>query len=131
MNQVSRSWNVRFDTAIKSYGFDQNVDKSCVYKKIIKGKVALLVFYMDNILLIGNDVGYPTDVKTWLASQFQMKDLGEAQYVFEIQIIRDHKKKLLVLSEATYINKMLVQYSMHNSKKSLLPFRHMVHLSKE
>ncbi|KAA0026154.1 gag/pol protein [Cucumis melo var. makuwa] len=103
LKQTSRSWNIRFDTAIKSYSFDQNVDEPCVYKKINKGKVAFLVLYVDDILLIGNDVGYLTDVKAWLAVQFQMKDLGEAQYVLGIQ----------------------------NSKKSLLPFRHEVHLSKE
>ncbi|KAA0063766.1 gag/pol protein [Cucumis melo var. makuwa] len=120
-----------FDTAIKSYGFDQNVDEPCVYNKINKGKVAFLVVYVDDILLIGNDVGYLTDVKAWLAAQFQMKDLGEAQYVLGIQIIRDPKNKTLALSQATYIDKMLVRYSMQNSKKGLLPFRYGVHLSKE
>ncbi|KAL4030988.1 hypothetical protein IC575_009243 [Cucumis melo] len=131
LKQASRSWNIRFDTAIKSYGFDQNVDEPCVYKKINKGKVAFLVLYVDDILLIGNDVGYLTDVKAWLAAQFQMKDLGEAQYVLGIQIIRDRKNKTLALSQATYIDKLLVRYSMQNSKKGLLPFRHGVHLSKE
>ncbi|TYJ98809.1 gag/pol protein [Cucumis melo var. makuwa] len=63
LKQASRSWNIRFDTAIKSYSFDQNVDEPCVYKKINKGKVAFLVLYVDDILLIGNDVGYLTDVK--------------------------------------------------------------------
>ncbi|KAA0051169.1 gag/pol protein [Cucumis melo var. makuwa] len=99
-------------------------------KKINKGKVAFLVLYVD-ILLIGNDVGYLTDVKAWLAAQFQMKDLEEAQYVLRIQIIRDRKNKTLALSQTTYINKMLVRYSMQNSKKGLLPFRHGVQLSKE
>ena len=47
-------------------------------RKINKGKVAFLVLYVDDILFIGNDVGYLTDVKTWLAAQFQMKDLKEA-----------------------------------------------------
>ncbi|TYK03188.1 gag/pol protein [Cucumis melo var. makuwa] len=129
--QASRSWNIRFDTAIKSYGFDQNVDEPCVYKKNNKGKVAFLVLYVDDILLIENDVGYLTDVKAWLVAQFQIKDLGEAQYVLGIQIIRDRKKKMLALSQATYIDKMLVRYLMQNSKKGLLPFRHGVHLSKE
>ncbi|KAA0060557.1 Retrovirus-related Pol polyprotein from transposon TNT 1-94 [Cucumis melo var. makuwa] len=64
-------------------------------------------------------------------AQFQMKDLREAQYVLGIQIIRDPKNKMLALSQATYIDKMLVRYSMQNSKKDLLPFRHKVHLSKE
>ena len=35
LKQASRSWNIRFDTAIKSYGFKENVDKPCVYKKIV------------------------------------------------------------------------------------------------
>ncbi|KAL0537426.1 hypothetical protein IC582_026404 [Cucumis melo] len=131
LKQASRSWNIRFDTAIKSYGFDQNVDEPCVYKKINKGKVAFLVLYVDDILLIGNDVRYLTDVKAWLAAQFQMKDLGEAQYVLGIQIIRDHKNKMLALSQGIYIDKMLVRYSMQNSKKDLFPFRLGVHLSKE
>ena len=131
MKQASRSWNIRFDTAIKSYGFDQNVDKPCVYKKINKGKVVFLVFHVDDILLIGNDVGYLTDVKTWLADQFQMKDLGETQYVLGIQIVRERKNKTLALSQATYIDKILVRYSIQNSKKSLLPSKHGIHLSKE
>lgn len=38
LKQASRSWNIRFDTAIKSFGFEQNVDEPCVYKKIIKIK---------------------------------------------------------------------------------------------
>lgn len=34
LKQASRSWNTRFDLAIKSYGFDQNEDEPCVYKWI-------------------------------------------------------------------------------------------------
>ncbi|TYK04614.1 gag/pol protein [Cucumis melo var. makuwa] len=37
LKQASKSWNIRFDTTIKSYGFDQNFDEPCVYKKINKG----------------------------------------------------------------------------------------------
>ena len=33
LKQVSRSWNIRFDTAIKSYDIEQNVDEPCVYKR--------------------------------------------------------------------------------------------------
>ena len=38
LKKASEFWNIRFDTAIKSYGFDQIVDEPCVYKKINKGK---------------------------------------------------------------------------------------------
>ena len=42
---------------------------------------------MDDILLIGNDFEMLLKVKIQLATQFLMKDLGEAQYVLGIKII--------------------------------------------
>ena len=48
-----------------------------------------------------------------------MKDFGEASYILGIQIIRGCKNKLLELSQASYIDKMLAQSSMQDSKKGL------------
>ena len=107
LKQASWSWNLRFDETIKTYGFEQNVDEPCVYKYIKENKVVFLVLYVDVILLIGNDVETLSNVKKRLAEQFQMKDFGEASYILGIQIIRDLKNKLLALSQASYINKVL------------------------
>ena len=65
---------------------------------IHEGIVVFLILYVDDILLIGNDVGKLSDVKAWLAKQFDMEDLGEAAYVLRIQIFRDWKNKYLTLS---------------------------------
>jgi len=107
LKQASRSWNQRFDEVIKTYGFEQNLYKPCVYK-YSKGKVVVfLVLYVDDILLIGSDIEIMSDIKAWLAKQFQMKDLGNAAFVLGIQIIRDRKNKLLALFQGTYTNKVL------------------------
>ena len=90
-----------------------------------------LVIYLDGILLIRNETMKLSEVKAWLVKQFQMKDLGEASYVLGIQIIRDRKNRLLVLSQEYYIDKVLTHFSMQNSKKGLLPTRHRVVLLKE
>ena len=87
LKQASRSWNITFDTAIKSYSFEYNVDEPCVYKRVFNSIVAFLVLYVDDILLIWNDVNNLNGVKKWLSMQFQMRDLGDAQYVLGIQII--------------------------------------------
>ena len=70
------------------------------------------VLYVDDILLIGNDVDILSTVKKWLAEKFQMKYLGEASYILGIQIIRTRKNKLLALSQASYIDKVLARFSM-------------------
>ena len=33
LKQASRSWDIRFDETIKRFGFSQNLDEPCVYKK--------------------------------------------------------------------------------------------------
>ena len=52
-----------------------------------------------------------------------MKDLGEASYILGIKVIRDRQKRMLGLSQATYIDQIFARYSMQNSKKGLVPFR--------
>ena len=104
LKQASKPWNTRFDQAIKSYGFDQCPDESCVYKKCDGSVVVFLVLYVDDILLIGNDVRVLSSVKVWLSSQFDMKDLGESSHILGIKLLWDRKQRMLGLSQATYID---------------------------
>ena len=57
---------MRFDRAIRSYNFINNEDEPCVYKKINEIVIPFLVLYMDDIIIIGNDVGMFSSVKAWL-----------------------------------------------------------------
>ena len=52
LKQASRSWNLKFDETIKTYGFHQCVDEACVYKLSKDHIVVFLVLYVDEILLI-------------------------------------------------------------------------------
>ena len=40
-----------------------NKDEPCVYKKINKSTIIFVVLYVDDMLLIGNDVGMLASVK--------------------------------------------------------------------
>ena len=50
-----------------------------------------LSLYVDDILIVGNDIAYINKLKYFLKSHFKMKDLDEASYVLSIHIIRDKK----------------------------------------
>ena len=51
LKQASRSWNIRFNEVIQSYGFIQSLDESCVYKKCNGNVVVFLVLYVDDIFV--------------------------------------------------------------------------------
>ena len=49
LKRASRRWNVHFDETVKEFGFIQNEDEPCVYKKVSGSHMAFLVFYVDDI----------------------------------------------------------------------------------
>ena len=130
LKQASWSWNLRFDESVKGFGFIKNEDEPCVYKKISGSAIVFLVLYVDDILLIGNDIPTLQNVNSWLGKCFSMKDLGEAAYILGIKIYRDRSKRLIGLSESAYIDKVLKRFSMQDSKRGYFPMSHGITLSK-
>jgi len=121
LKQASRSWNLRFDEVIKGFGFVQNYEESCIYKKVSGSSITFLILYVDDILLIGNDIELLNSVKEYLNKSFSMKDLGEAAYILGIKIYRDRSKRLIGLSQSTYLDKVLKRFRMDQAKKGFLP----------
>ena len=89
-----------------------------------------LVLYVDDILLMKNDIPALQSVKLWLFSQFSMKDLGEVSFILKMKIYRDRSKRLLGLSQSIYIDTVLKWFSIENFKKDYLSIGHGITLCK-
>jgi hypothetical protein len=61
------------------------------------------------------------EIKNFLSSQFDMKDLGETSYVLGIEIHRDRRKVVLGLSQKSYIKKVLKKFNMHKCNPTPAP----------
>ena len=67
-----------------SFGFEMNLVDDCVYHKFSGSKYIFLVLYVDDILLVTNDIGMFHETKRFLSRNFEMKDLGDASFVLGI-----------------------------------------------
>ena len=56
--------------------------------------------------------------------------LGEAAYILGIKIYRDRSRRLIGLSQSTYLDKILKEFKMDQLKKEFLPVLQGVKLSK-
>ncbi|GJX36641.1 retrotransposon protein, putative, ty1-copia subclass [Tanacetum coccineum] len=113
----------------RRYGFTQNPDEPCVYKRA-SGSIVFLILYVYDILLMGNNIPMLQDVKSWLGKCFAMKDLGEAAYILGIKIYRDRSRRLIGLSQNAYIDKILKRFKMDTSKRGTIPMQPNVDLRK-
>ena len=60
-----------------------------------------------------------------------MKDSGEASYIHRMKIYRDRLKRMLGLSQSTYIDIVLKWFSMKNFMKDYFLIGHEITLSKK
>ena len=64
LKEAFRSWKKRFDKVIRSFDFVQNENKPCVYRKVSESAITFLALYMNDIVIIGNNVGMLSTGKT-------------------------------------------------------------------
>jgi hypothetical protein len=113
LKQASRQWYLKFDKVVNKFGFDENQVGNCIYVKIKGSMFIILVLYVDDILLASSDKNLLFEIKGFLSSNFDMKDLGDASYELGIQIHRDRTRGVLGLSQKAYIKNVLKGYNMH------------------
>ncbi|KAL2246150.1 UNVERIFIED_CONTAM: Retrovirus-related Pol polyprotein from transposon TNT 1-94 [Sesamum indicum] len=86
LKQASRNWNIHFDEVIQGI-ISSRTTLILVYTRRSVGAQLQSSCFVDDILLIGNDVKMLSDTKIWLSTQFSMKDLGEASNIRQHTVV--------------------------------------------
>ncbi|XP_057503724.1 uncharacterized mitochondrial protein AtMg00810-like [Actinidia eriantha] len=86
LKQAPRAWFAKFSSTISQLGFSSsNYDSALFLKKFTHGTV-LLLLYVDDMIITGDDLHGIEDLKTFLRQQFEMKDLGNLSYFLGIEV---------------------------------------------
>ncbi|RVW76298.1 Retrovirus-related Pol polyprotein from transposon RE1 [Vitis vinifera] len=105
LKQSPRAWFGKFSKEIQAFGMNKSEkDHSVFYKKSAAG-IILLVVYVDDIVITGNDHAGISDLKAFMHSKFHTKDLGELKYFLGIEVSRS--KKGMFLSQRKYVLDLL------------------------
>ena len=84
--------------------FSRTSTDHCVFiKRYDNGDFIILLLYVDDMLIVGYDKSKITNLKKALRKSLAMKDLGHANQILGMKIVRDRSKRLLWLSQEKYI----------------------------
>ena len=76
---LPHQWYKKFNTFMVDHGYKRTVADHCVYfRKFSDGNFIILLLYVDDMLIVGQDVKQISKLKGELAQSFVMKDLGDA-----------------------------------------------------
>ena len=111
-----------------SYGFRINESDNCLYQKQIDGQLILLCLYVDDILILAPDLNLVNDVKKFLSHRFDMKDLGKAELILGMKIIRTNNS--IQLTQSHYTQKLIDKFGYSNYSSVSTPYDPSIHLVK-
>ncbi|KAB2611146.1 hypothetical protein D8674_019178 [Pyrus ussuriensis x Pyrus communis] len=84
LKQSPRAWFGRFTQVMKSYGYKQGNADHTLFIKRMGGKVTLLIIYVDDMVVTGDDTEEIKRLQSYLSSEFEMKDPGGLKYLLEM-----------------------------------------------
>lgn len=131
LKQAPRQWYKKFDSFMTNHGYSHTTADHCVFvKKFPDGNFIILLLYVDDMLIVGQDSSKINRLKLELSKSFAMKDLGPAKQILGMEIVRDRKKGQICLSQEKYIEKILERFNMKNAKPVSCPLAGHFKLSK-
>ncbi|CAB0036919.1 unnamed protein product [Trichogramma brassicae] len=114
-------WNQRFTIEAKKLGLEKDLHEACLFTWRKEGKVALLVLYVDDIILASNCKSRLNEIKDTLCNAFEMKNLGEPSKYLGMEITRNRAEGVMKLTQVEYTNKVLERFRMDESKPQNTP----------
>jgi hypothetical protein len=90
----------------------------CTITMVSQG--VILCLYVDDILIFETSLDVINEVKTFLFQSFDMKDLGKADVILNIKLIK--RENVITLTQSHYVKKVLSHLGYKESKPSPTPY---------
>ena len=115
LKQSPRAWFDKFTQSVKKQGYFQGQTDHTLFMEVSsKGRIAILIVYVDDIITTGDDVKEMERLKKCLALKFEIKDLGSLRYFLGMEVART--KKGIMVSQRKYILDLLKEMGMNGCK---------------
>jgi hypothetical protein len=119
--QEPKQWHEKFERTLTAIGFVVNEADKCVYYCHGGGEGFILCLYVDDILIFGTSLDVIKEVKDFLSHCLEMKDLGVADVILNIKLLKDDDGGITLL-QSHYVEKILSHFGYSDYKSSPTPY---------
>ncbi|KAJ7954402.1 Retrovirus-related Pol polyprotein from transposon TNT 1-94 [Quillaja saponaria] len=119
LKQSPRAWFDRFQKAMISFGYQQSNADHTMFVKHCHGRITILIVYVDDIVVTGDNPAEVSKLKSHLAKEFEIKDLGKLCYFLGIEVA--HSDRGIFLSQRQYVLDLLEETGMLGCRPATTP----------
>jgi hypothetical protein len=127
LKQAPRAWFAKFSNTVHQFGFSSSPYYTILFIRRFDQGMILLLLYVDDMIIIGDDYSRISDFKQFLHQQFEMKDLGHLGYFLGLEVSLDSTG--YYLSQAKYVSDLLSRVGLTDTKVVSTPLEMNAHLT--
>lgn len=118
LREAPASWYKHCTGILRDNGFVRSDNDHCLFSLPFPGSPDLchVLIYVDDFTLLTKSVEQMTWLKDLLASLFDLKDLGAANQVLGLEIIRDRTAGTLKITQRKFARQLLEEYNMSDCR---------------
>ena len=119
LKQSPRAWYAKLSFSLLKNNFVKSTADHSMFIKHTQNSTTIILVYVDDIIVTGNDNEEIKRVKQSLKDEFDIKDLGKLSYFLGIEIA--HSSKGLFLSQRKYVLDLLKETGKIGAKPAGTP----------
>ncbi|KAM2723556.1 hypothetical protein EV1_026500 [Malus domestica] len=119
LKQAPRAWYGKIAEFLTQSGYSVTPADSSLFVKANEGKLVIVLVYVDDLIITGDDEAEILRTKENLSVRFQMKELGQLKHFLGLEI--DRTQEGIFLYQQKYSKDLLKKFGMLECKPTLTP----------
>ena len=130
LKQAPRACYITLKTELAKLHFTESKADAGLFISTDPSKPALLLTYVDDILIVTPKTTSTAALKQKLMAAFEARDLGRATFFLGMDLIQDPTAKTIKLAQSRSIKDLLTKYGMNDAKTASTPCSTSIKLTK-
>lgn len=120
LEQASRQWNIEFTSALTNAGFHQSHHDYSLFTNMVAGKIVVVLVYVDDLLITGNDVQLIIETKKVLQTNIMIKNLGDLRFFLGMEFSRSSAG--IVMYQRKYVLELISDLGLFRCQASTFTY---------
>jgi transposase InsO family protein len=112
LQQAPRCFNEMLQKFLEHVGWEQSAVDPGLYTRVVGGEWYKVLVWVDDLILIGEDIEVLTTFKAELAETFEVKDLGPVKDMVGLEVQRNREQRTLKISLTKYTKDIIENFGM-------------------
>ena len=111
LKQAGRAWWLLLTSFLTNWGFTQSTVDVCLYTYQSGSSILWLLVWVDDTIIVDNDVGLRERFVADLGRRFPVEDKRDLSWILGVKVCRDRKRRTLSMSQELYVNDLVTRHA--------------------